>query len=77
MGKSAVTLRFVITGTSGHKTTVHVYGRVTSSINVFKGSHVSGDLTLDRGLKASSDGGDCSTTALKHFGVTAIKLRFS
>jgi hypothetical protein len=77
MGKSALTLRFVITSTSGHTTTAHVYGQVTSTVNVFKGSHVSADLTLDRGLNASSDGGDCGSTPLTHFGVTAIKLRFS
>jgi titin len=77
MGKSALTLRFVITSTSGHTSTAHVYGQVTSTLNVFTGSHVSGDVTLDRGLKAASSGGDCSGTALTHLGITAIKLRFS
>jgi hypothetical protein len=77
MGKSSLTLRFVITSTSGHETKAHVYGQVTTTVNMFTGSHVSGDLTLDRGLAASSAGGDCSASPLTHFGVTAIKLRFS
>jgi hypothetical protein len=55
-----------------------VYGRVTSTVNMFTGSHVSGDLTLDRGLKQASDGGDCSANQpLTALGVTAVKLRFS
>jgi hypothetical protein len=77
MGKTELTLRFVLTSTSGHTTKAHVYGDVRSKINVFAGSHVSGDLTLDRGLKATSDGGNCSSTPLTSMGVTAIKLRFS
>jgi hypothetical protein len=75
MGKSSVTLRMVFTSTAGHTTKAHVYGRVTSTVNIFAGSHVSGDLTLDRGLKQVSD---CSTSRpLTTFGVTAVKLRFS
>jgi hypothetical protein len=77
MGKTALTLRFVITSTSGHTSNAHLYGDVTSTLNVFKGSHVSGDLTLDRGMKATSDGGNCSSTPLTRLGVTAVKLRFS
>jgi hypothetical protein len=77
MGKSRLTLRFVITSTSGHTSTAHVYGGVTANVNVFKGSHVSGDVTLNRGLQSPSDGGDCGSTALTKFGITAIKLRFS
>jgi len=77
MGKSALTLRFVITSTSGHTSTAHLYGDVTSTVNVFTGSHVSGDLTLDRGMKATSEGGNCSSTPITHVGVTAVKLRFS
>jgi Fibronectin type III domain len=77
MGKTSLTLRLVLTSTSGHTTKAHVYGVVTSNVNVFKGSHVSGDLTLDRGLKATSDGGDCSTAALTDLRVSKVKLRFS
>ncbi len=77
MGKSALTLRFVITSTSRHTSTAHLYGGVASTLNVFKGSHVSGDLTLDRGMKSSSAGGDCGSTPLTHLGVKSIKLRFS
>jgi hypothetical protein len=77
MGKSSLTLRMVLTSTSGHTTKAHVHGDVTSNVNVFKGSHVSGDLTLTRGLKASSGGGDCGAPGLTRFGVSAIKLRFS
>jgi len=77
MGKSALTLRFVLTSTSGHTTQAHVYGDVQSKVNVFSGSHVSGDLTLNRGLKSTADGGDCGSTALTNLGVSAIKLRFS
>jgi hypothetical protein len=77
MGSSALTFRFVITSTSGHHSTAQVTGDVASTPNVFSGSHVTGDVTLDRGLKATSSGGDCGQTPLTHFGITAIHLHFS
>ena len=76
MGKSAVTLRFVITSTSGHATNVHFYGDVRSAANVFTGAHVSGNLTMDRGLNSGANGGDCSKTSpLTSFGITAITMK--
>ena len=76
MGKSSVTLRFVITSTSGHSTNVHFYGDVRSAANVFTGAHVSGNLTMDRGLNSGANGGDCSKTSpLTSFGITAITMK--
>jgi hypothetical protein len=78
MGKTAATLRFVITSSSGHVTKVHFYGDVTSKANVFTSNHVSGNITLDRGLPSVADGGDCSTTTpLTSFGVTSITMKLS
>jgi hypothetical protein len=78
MGKSAATLRFVITSSSGHVTKVHFYGDVTSKANVFTSAHVSGNITLNRGLQSVADGGDCSTTSpLASFGVTSITMKLS
>jgi uncharacterized protein (DUF2147 family) len=75
MGKSSATVRFVITSTTGHTTQVHYYGDVTSQANVFTGRHLSGNLTLNKGLKTAGSGGDCSNTVpLKSFAVTAASL---
>ena len=75
MGKSSATVRFVITATTGHSTRVHLYGTVTSQANVFTGNHLSGNLTLDKGVGSPSTGGDCTVTQrLKAFGVTAAAL---
>jgi hypothetical protein len=78
MGKSAATLRFVITSSSGHVTKVHFYGDVQSKANVFTSSHVSGNITLNRGLQTVANGGDCSTSSpLKTFGITSISMKLS
>jgi hypothetical protein len=78
MGKSAATLRFVITSSSGHVTKVHFYGDVTSNANVFTSDHVSGNITMNRGLQSVADGGDCSATSpLTSFGVTSITMKLS
>jgi hypothetical protein len=78
MGRSDVTLRFVVTSTTGHLTYVHVYGDVRSLANVFTAAHVSGNITMNRGLKSVANGGDCTaTTPLKNFGVTAITMKLS
>ncbi|MDQ1479375.1 MAG: large repetitive protein, partial [Actinomycetota bacterium] len=78
MGKSAATLRFVITSSSGHVTKVHFYGDVASKANVFNSAHVSGNITLNRGLQTVAAGGDCSTTSpLTSFGVTSITMKLS
>ena len=78
MGKTAVTLRFVVTSTSGHTTQVHFYGDVRSAQNVFTGAHLSGNLTLNRGLHSIANGGDCSATSpLTSFGITAITMKLS
>jgi hypothetical protein len=76
MGQSSVTLRFVVTSTSGHATQVHFYGDVRSAANVFTGTHVSGNLTMNRGLATAANGGDCSKTSpLTSFGITAITMK--
>ncbi len=38
-----------------------------------QGRHISGSISLDKGLKSVASGGDCTVTGkLKNFGVTAI-----
>ena len=78
MGKSSATVVFVITSTTGHITKVHYSGTVTSQANVFTGNHLSGNLTLNRGLHTVAGGGDCSATQrLTSFPVTAASLTVS
>jgi hypothetical protein len=75
MGKSSASMVFVITSTSGHTTKVHYSGTVTSLANVFTGNHLSGNLTLNRGLHTVAGGGDCSATQpLTSFSVSAASL---
>ena len=75
MGKSSATVRFVIVSTTGHITKVHYFGTVTSQANVFTANHLSGNLTLNRGLHAVAGGGDCTATQqLTSFSVTAASL---
>jgi hypothetical protein len=73
MGTSQGTMRFIFVSTTGHTTKVHFFGTITSKANVFTGRHISGNLTLNRGLRAKANGGDCvATKPLINFAVTAI-----
>jgi hypothetical protein len=78
MGTAGATVRFVFASTSGHSTSVHFYGDVTSHPNLFTGRHISGTITLNRGLKSAASGGDCrAAAALAKFNVTAINFSMS
>ena len=75
MGKSAGSIRLVITSTTGHQTHVHFYGEVNSKANIFTGRHITGNMTLDHGLAPVAGGGDCTVTnPITAFGVTAFSL---
>ena len=76
MGKTTAKLNFKFTGTSGHTTTGTISGVVTTNgSNLAAGKAITGAFTLNKGLRSTASGGDCTVTKrLKNFGVTAISL---
>jgi hypothetical protein len=78
LGTSGATIRLVLGSTVGHTTTAHFSGTVTSHASVFSGAHVTGTLTLQRGLHAAAAGGDCTTSKwLGNFSVTSASMTIS
>lgn len=77
MGKSTAKLNFKVTGTVAHTTTGTITGTVTTSgSNLGSGKAISGSFTLNKGLKPTAQGGDCSVTSpITSFGITAIALK--
>jgi hypothetical protein len=78
LGTSGASIRFVLGSTIGHHTTAHFSGTVTSHASVFSGAHISGTLTLQRGLHAAAAGGDCAPSKwLGSFSVTSASMTIS
>ena len=78
MGTSAATIQFVIDSSSGHTTTAHFSGTVTSQANLFTDAHVDGSVTLRSGITSTDAGGDCSSsTRLGSFVISSIALTIS
>ena len=78
LGTSAASIQFIVDSTVGHTTQAHFHGVVTSRANIFSDYHVDGSVTLDQGLAAVADGGDCSLgTRLQRFNVTAVSFTIS
>jgi titin len=75
LGTAGATLQLVFVSTAGHVTQAHFSGTVTSKGNLFTQRHVSGNITLNRGLKPVASGGDCTALIpLTTFAVTAISF---
>ena len=78
LGTSGTTMQLVIGSTAGHTTTAHFSGTVTSHASVFSGTHITGTLTLQRGLHAAASGGDCTPSKLLgSFSVTSASMTIS
>ncbi|MGO9877168.1 MAG: fibronectin type III domain-containing protein [Acidimicrobiia bacterium] len=78
LGTTAVSLAFTFVSTAAHVTLAQFHGVVTSASNLFSGAHVGGTLTLNRGLGASSSGGDCPASgAIDTFAITTIAMNVS
>jgi hypothetical protein len=78
LGTSTVSVEFTIASTAAHVTLAQFHGVVTSPSNLFSGAHIGGTLTLNRGLGASSAGGDCPALgAIDTFAVTTIAMNVS
>ena len=74
-GTSAASIQLVFTASKGHTTTAHFHGVVTSRSNVFSDARINGTLTLQRGLGATTAGGDCAPlTRLQKFIVTSVTM---
>jgi len=75
MGTSDAHLRLVVVSTVRHVTKIHVYGTITAKANIFTGRHITGTITLNRGLSPRAAGGDCSAKSpLTKIAITSIKL---
>jgi hypothetical protein len=76
MGKSTAKLNFTVTGTAGHTTSGTISGKVTTSgSNLASGKTITGAFVLNKGLRSTASGGDCSvTSSLTSFGITSISL---
>jgi hypothetical protein len=76
MGKSTAKLNFKVTSSVGHVTSGTITGVITTSgSNLAAGKAVSGAFTLNKGLRSTASGGDCTVTIpLTSFGITAISL---
>lgn len=78
MGTSGVSVRLVVTGTTGHVTKLHFYGEVTSQSNIYTGRRLSGNITINKGLNAVASGGDCTVTLpITTADVTAASLKIT
>jgi hypothetical protein len=78
LGTSGASIQLVLGSTNGHTTTAHFTGTVTTHASVFSGEHVTGTLTLERGLHASTAGGDCTPSKwLGSFSVTSANMTIS
>ena len=78
LGSSQTSIRLVIDATNGHTTLAHFSGVIRSQSNVFSDAQVSGTLVLQRGLAATSSGGDCSaTTRLDGLALTSATMTIS
>jgi hypothetical protein len=75
MGTAGASLRIIITSTSGHVTQASFFGIVTSRSNFLTGRHISGNVTLQRGLNPLASGGDCNLeTPIANFPVSALRF---
>ena len=71
-------MQFTIDSTNGHTTSASYHGTITSRANLFTNAHVSGSLTLNRGIEGADIGGDCpSSGRIATFAVTAITMGIS
>ena len=78
LGSSQTSIRLVIDATNGHTTIAHFSGVIRSQSNVFSDAQVSGTLVLQRGLAATSSGGDCSAaTRLDSLALTSATMTIS
>lgn len=76
MGTTTMNLGFKVTATAGHVTSGTISGRVTGNQQVGSGKGISGTFSLNKGLKSTASGGDCTVTGkLKNFGITAINIK--
>ncbi len=78
MGTSGASIQLVFGSTNGQTTTAHFFGVVRSQSNVFSDAQVTGTLVLDRGLAATTSGGNCSSsTRLGGLSVTSASMTIS
>ncbi|MGO9873668.1 MAG: fibronectin type III domain-containing protein [Acidimicrobiia bacterium] len=78
LGTSGASIQLVFGSTNGHTTTAQFFGVVRSQSNVFSDAHVTGTLVLNRGLAATTSGGDCASgTRLGGFSVTSASMTIS
>ncbi len=78
LGTSDAAIQLVFGATHGHVTNARFHGTITSRANLFTDQHVTGTLTLKKGLASDGSGGDCSNTSrLQKFTVTSVTMRIS
>lgn len=77
MGKTTMALQFKVTATAGHVTSGTILGKVIGAQDqVGTGKGIAGTFSLNKGLKSTASGGDCTLLGrLKTFGITAINIK--